>query len=393
MLADAQGWLEALPEATVIVDDAGRVLGHNAEFVRLLGTAERCVGEPIGSFLELHLGLTAAAAAELSHAIAGEQPAFHVEGEAFRCESTNWYVVDGRAFPTPGVRCTLVQIRCMTHERAQRRELERQLGMLEVLIDAIPGPVFYKDEDGIYRGCNRAFEQYIGLPRERVIGASVYDISPKELADKYRAMDQALLRSREKQVYEFQVRYADGTLHDVMFHKATFDHADGSVAGIVGVMLDISQRKQVEDALKRSEDVLRQQRTSLEQQNQRMLVPILALGDKFLILPIIGTLGADRAVLLSERLLRRVATSSCRAVFVDVTGLEETDLQAAEALVRISRAVNLLGASCCLTGLGPDTARALLALGVDLGSLRTYGSLAHALDAFAGPGRAKRGQE
>jgi len=393
MLAEAQGFLEALPEATAFLDDAGRVIAHNAEFIRLLGKSERCVGEPIVSHLELHLGLTAAAAAELSRAIADEKPAFRVEAEACQGESSKCYVIDGRPFPMPGVRCTLLQIRCMTHEWAQRRALERQLAMLEVLIDAIPGPVFYKDEDGIYRGCNRAFEQYIGLPRERVIGASVYDISPQALADKYRAMDLSLLRSREKQVYESQVRYADGSLHDVMFHKATFDHADGSVAGIVGVMLDITQRKQVEAELKRSEDVLRQQRAWLEQQNQRMSAPILALGDGFLVVPIMGAFGPDRAGLLSERLLRRVAESSCRAVFVDVTGLEEIDLEAADALLRLSRAVRLLGAICCLTGLGPDTARTLLALGADIGSVRTFGSLAHALNAFAGPVRARRGQE
>ncbi|UQA54665.1 STAS domain-containing protein [Polyangium aurulentum] len=393
MLAEAQGWLEALPEATALLDDAGSVLAHNDEFLRLLGTSERCVGEPIVSHLELRLGLTAGAAAELSRMIADAKPSFRVEAEACRDESTKCYVVDGRALPMPGVRCRLLQIRCMTHEWAQRRALERQLAMLEVLIDAIPGPVFYKDEDGIYRGCNRAFEQYIGLPRERVIGASVYDISPKELADKYRAMDQSLLRSREKQVYESQVRYADGSLHDVMFHKATFDHADGSVAGIVGVMLDITQRKQVEGELKRSEDVLRKQQAWLEQQNQRMSAPILALGEGLLVLPIMGAFGAHRARLLSERLLRRVAESSCRAVFVDVTGLEEIDLEAADALLRLSRAVKLLGASCWLTGLGADTARTLLALGADLGSIRTFGSLAQALHAFAGPLRARGGQE
>jgi PAS domain S-box-containing protein len=270
--------------------------------------------------------------------------------------------------------------------------LERQLAVLEVLIDAIPGPVFYKDEHGIYRGCNRAFEQYLGLPRERVIGASVYDISPKELADKYYAMDQALMRSREKQIYESQVRYADGTLHDVMFQKATFDHADGSVAGIVGVMVDITQRKRMEQELQKSEDELRRQQAQLEQQNRRMSAPIIALGNGRLALPIVGAFGAGRAALVSERLLRRVAETPCRVVFVDLTGLGEIDLQAADALLKLARAVELLGAKCCLTGLGPDMARTLLALGADLGSIRTFGSLAQGLHAFAdgNRGHAKR---
>ena len=260
--------------------------------------------------------------------------------------------------------------------------LTRELSLLSVLIDAIPGPVFYKDEHGVYIGCNRAFEQYIGLPRERVIGASVYDISPKDLADKYKAMDDALLASRKSQVYEFQARYADGSVHDVMFHKGTFEHADGSVAGIVGVMLDITQRKEAERLLRESEDALRQQKETLERQNEQMAAPMLALGRDHIVVPLVGTLGAGRAKILQERLLERVAASSLRAVLIDVMGLEGIDAQAATSLVRICRAVELLGAGCSLTGVSADMARALIEIGVSLSSIRTYASLSHALRAL-----------
>jgi PAS domain S-box-containing protein len=56
------------------------------------------------------------------------------------------------------------------------------------------------------------------------------------------------------QIYEARVRFADGTYHDVVFHKATFDDAEGRHAGLVGTILDITSRKAAEEALRQSEE-------------------------------------------------------------------------------------------------------------------------------------------
>jgi diguanylate cyclase (GGDEF)-like protein/PAS domain S-box-containing protein len=134
-------------------------------------------------------------------------------------------------------------------------QLSQQLGFLQQLIEAIPGPVFYKDAQARYLGCNSAFETMIGLPVGELIGKTSHDIAPSEMADQYLAADQEVLNSPGSQIYESQVRFASGAVRDVMFHKARFTHADGSVGGLVGLILDITERKRMEDNLRQAATV------------------------------------------------------------------------------------------------------------------------------------------
>ncbi len=129
---------------------------------------------------------------------------------------------------------------------AANANLKKTSAFLGNLIESIPEPMFYKDRQGVYRGGNDAFFEYLGLPRGSVVGKTVYDINPRHLADLYRKADDELFGKGGIQVYESRVRYADGAEHDVIFHKSIFQNPDGSQGGIIGTILDISQRKQAE---------------------------------------------------------------------------------------------------------------------------------------------------
>lgn len=185
---------------------------------------------------------------ELDRRIRGEVPAsffaFHgLRGDGSLIEVEVFGVATsfrGR----PAVIGILVDI---SERRRVERELAEQLHFVEQLIEAIPAPVFYKDEQGRYLGCNGAFEAFLGKPREALVGRSVYDISPKKLADRYHVADQALLDNPGTQTYEATVADADGNRRSVIFNKATFTRADGQLGGLVGVVLDISERKQMEE--------------------------------------------------------------------------------------------------------------------------------------------------
>ena len=118
-----------------------------------------------------------------------------------------------------------------------------------MLLETIPIPVFYKDREGRYLGFNKAFETFFGKSKEQLIGKSVFDISPPELAKVYHAKDVELFEKPGVQIYDSQVRDAHGVLHDVIFHKASLTDAQGSVTGLIGAVLDITERKQAEEKI------------------------------------------------------------------------------------------------------------------------------------------------
>lgn len=132
--------------------------------------------------------------------------------------------------------------------RAQQKAQD-QTRLLESLINAIPAPVFYKNEDGIYTGCNEHFVQYLGRSRDEIVGQTVYGVAPSTMAEVYHKADLDLIRQGGSQVYETSVAHGDGTVHDVMFHKAVFRKANNDPGGIIGVMLDITERKRLEEKL------------------------------------------------------------------------------------------------------------------------------------------------
>jgi len=134
-------------------------------------------------------------------------------------------------------------------KRAEEVLVEKE-AFLRTLINAIPIPLFYKNRDGQYLGLNRAFETFFGEIEEKLIGKSVFDITSPELAEIYHAKDKELLDGKERvQTYKFQVKNTKGELRDVIFNKSGFTDSKGDVSGLIGVISDITESKQTEDAL------------------------------------------------------------------------------------------------------------------------------------------------
>ncbi|HEX5329119.1 PAS domain S-box protein, partial [Sulfuricurvum sp.] len=137
------------------------------------------------------------------------------------------------------------------------KEIEKQLleqnRFLESLLNAIPVPIFLKDKETRYKGFNKAFEEFYGKNKEELIGKGVFDIFPTEQAQVFFDADAELFRNGGIQIYETQLRDAQGIDHTVMFHKAIYCDAAGEALGQIGTILDITERKIQEELLLQKE--------------------------------------------------------------------------------------------------------------------------------------------
>ncbi|SES62979.1 PAS domain S-box-containing protein [Methanococcoides vulcani] len=138
----------------------------------------------------------------------------------------------------------------------QRKEAEKvqrtYFHFLQELLDAIPLPVFYKNKDGMYLGCNKAFEDFIGIKREELVGRTVFELAPEDLAQQYYEKDNELFENGEIQVYEsWTESITDGSRRRVMFNKSLFTDLNGEKAGLVGAIFDVTEIKETEEMLRK----------------------------------------------------------------------------------------------------------------------------------------------
>ncbi len=142
-------------------------------------------------------------------------------------------------------------LRTMIRRKETQSKLDAQLRFMRSLLETIPNPVFYKDTRGRYLGCNEAFRRYSGLSDEEILGRTVSDMAPKEIAQEYKRRDEELFANPGYQSYEWIV-YRGEEKRRVLFNKATFANASGAVAGIVGVITDITDRVRMEEELRKA---------------------------------------------------------------------------------------------------------------------------------------------
>ncbi|MBI5590334.1 MAG: PAS domain-containing protein [Deltaproteobacteria bacterium] len=241
--------VQTIPDLIWLKDTDGVYLTCNTRFERLYGARETdivgktdydFVGKELADFFREHDRMAMAAGKSSANE---EWLTFADDGYhgLFDTIKTPMCDVDGKLIGVLGIS------RDITERKRDEERLKNQMEFLTTLLDTIPSPVFYKDVSRRYLGCNRAFEEFWGMSRESIVGKSAHDMGPEEIAEKYEAMDNELFEHGGHQTYEWKVRSADGSEKDVIFNKATFPDAGGHIAGLVGVILDITERKHVEE--------------------------------------------------------------------------------------------------------------------------------------------------
>lgn len=116
--------------------------------------------------------------------------------------------------------------------------------------------------------------------------------------------------------------------------------------------------------------IVQQARTILE-----LSTPAVKLWDKILLIPLIGVLDTQRAAQVIEGLLQAIFDTESQVAILDITGVPIIDTKVAQHLIKTIAAARMLGADVIVTGISPDTAQTMVKLDIDLGAVRTCGTL------------------
>jgi PAS domain S-box-containing protein len=125
------------------------------------------------------------------------------------------------------------------------------------LLTTIPDLAWLKDTEHRILAVNEAVARAAGLPREAFIGKTDFDVWPRQLAEKFRADDERVLREGRQILLEELYTDPAGKRRWVETIKGPYRDRTGKVAGTAGVSHDITHRKETEEALRKSEERFR----------------------------------------------------------------------------------------------------------------------------------------
>jgi PAS domain S-box-containing protein len=162
----------------------------------------------------------------------------------------------------------------ITVQKQAQIKLAEERSLLRCLIDSVSDLIFIKDRNGVYQGCNKASEVFIGMSESEQIGKSDFDFFDREKAEEIQQVDRQVLEDGTPLRIEEWVTGRDGRRLLMDTIKAPYYAADGEILGLVGIGSDITERKQSEEEIHRLNQELEQrviQRTAqLENSNKEL---------------------------------------------------------------------------------------------------------------------------
>ena len=173
------------------------------------------------------------------------QPFYKLNRELF------WVLVI--SFATLSVVLIFLVMNIIMRKRVEEN-LKDQLSFLEIFMETVPIPIYFKDMNGHYQGINREFERWFGVSRNEIIGhtdALFYPGGEPPLSDE---SDSHLTAETGIRVYQSQIYKHGSEPHHVILHKATYRNAKNEISGLVGAILDINDMKRAQSDLQKAEE-------------------------------------------------------------------------------------------------------------------------------------------
>jgi PAS domain S-box-containing protein len=242
-------------DAILLTSPEGGILAANPEACRMLGRSEaeiRRIGR--SSIIDtsdprLELALEKRRS---TGEFSGELTGIHADGTKFPIDLSSrvFYDKDGKA------RTSMI-IRDITERKRMEEQVERDREEIKLIIDSTPILVFYKDTEGKLIRVNKAFATALNMTEEDMMGKTVFDLYSKNIAQVMADDDQKVYKSGRSKLNIIEQYESASGLRWVQTDKIPIFDKDNKVIGLAGFAQDITERKNAEEALRKSEERLR----------------------------------------------------------------------------------------------------------------------------------------
>src|SRR5205809_1477460 len=361
--------IDSITDYEVIrVDGQGRVGTWHPGAEKLTGyTADEIIGKPITVFYTPED--VAAGQVDVEVRTAAGSGRYETEGWRVRKNGSRFWASVSIS-PIRDLDGSVAGYVKVVRDLSERLEQEQMLRSIQQTVDAITDyEVIRLDPEGIIRSWNPGAQRLKQYTADEVIGHHVSMFYTPD--DIHTGLAEQELASAEREgrfeTEGWRIRKDGSRIWANVIISPIRDLA-GDLVGFVKVTRDLTERREQERLLQRQRDEILELST-----------PVIQVWDKVLVLPIIGTLDSFRASRLTEGLLERIAQEQAEVAILGVSGVPAIDTDVAQHLLKTVEAARLMGTASILSGVRPETAQAIVHLGIDLGGLRSRSCLREAL--------------
>ena len=249
---------------------------------------------------------------------------------------------------------------------AQRESVVGQLehALLRKIMDTLDIALWAVDGEGVFHFHDGKALTQAGLQRGQFLDLNIFEIYPPEIHEPI------------KQVFAGKSIHNLNEVHEIHWENwmVPLEMEDGSTY-CAGITLNVTDRVLTQRSLEDKLDTIQTQQAAIYE----LSAPVLNVWDNVLAVPLIGIMDGERTDELTDRLLDSAHRMHTRFAILDLTGVEAVDTSIAAHVLRLLQSLRLLGVEGMVTGVSPEVARTMVAVGVDFESVLTHRTLREGL--------------